>query len=60
MAAFSLWLSLLSTRLKLSLLSVQSTAGHSQMQLQKSLKQYQKIPKSVKVQHKIEMPWQML
>jgi len=30
--------------------------GLSQMQLQKSLEQYQKIPKSVVVQHKIGVP----
>jgi len=30
-----------------------SATGLSQMQLQKSLEQYQKIPKSVVVQHKI-------
>jgi len=35
---------------------VECRSGLSQMQLQKSLEQYQKIPKSVVVQHKIGVP----
>jgi len=39
------------------MVTLYAQGGLSQMQLKKSLEQYQKIPKSVLLQHKTGVPW---